>query len=144
MAERVTMFCHDCAYLYVKQIHTSNAEEGVSGVYERYGCKKAVRLPESVMSRKQLKIQGCSFYKQEGTVLCVGDCFTIDGSDKGYIYLGTVGKHFKKYVVYCSTDRSYNIYNKEGLKGKSIKVYEYLPNYARKKKETLVRNTEKR
>lgn len=130
MAKKVKS-CENCARMYLQQIHTNNAEEGVSGAYERYACKKGKRMIAGVCARKDLLKRSCGLWREEGTVLHTGDCFHT-GAGENYVYCGKIGNLLPKRLLKKSA--GYEIVKDDFLKGKKIYVYNYLPDLAQKRK----------
>lgn len=123
--------CENCARMYLQEITTKNLEEGVSGVYERYACKKGKPMPAGVCARKDLLKRSCELWRKKGTVIHVGDCISVDGEK--YVYCGTIGKFYKKRMLRKSTRHIF--VSDDFLKDKECYVYNYFPDLAKKHKE---------
>jgi hypothetical protein len=72
-----------------------------------------------------LKQMGCS----ESNKLCFGTVFGVRKTEKNlscrYIYLGTVGKYFKKRCLYNLTWKQKEYVDDDWIEGKNILIYDY-------------------
>lgn len=120
MAKGIT--CANCCYL-------DKTEKVQTGVMYKYGCRShhayMGHITGWLSSDSGLKQMGCS----ESNKLCFGTVFGVRKTEKNlscrYIYLGTVGKHFKKRCLYNLIWKQKECVDDDWIEGKNILIYDY-------------------
>lgn len=118
------IMCAECCYLDKTRKQYGNNGTGCF----RYGCNARIRdkfICGWIRTDNELKTMGCS----EANKLCFGTVFGVRKTEKNpscrYIYLGTVGRHFKKRCLYNLTWKQKECVDDDWIEGKDILIYDY-------------------